>query len=265
MSRTSSTTARTARSAVSPRTCRRAIRPSGLGVGDRRCPLAAVLVPALLPASACGRDEAEQATFTDLFESEATRIVAAETDWMERVRDEALSLRVRRRAFKPWDEADGQYITEQVVSPGSSRAARRPAGAARRGRSRSAVHAKAGRPDGPHPRVRPAVQLRKNQGRQALSDLHPSEAGREQAVDVLVEEVQAEHEREDRHRDSDRIVAEVAADLSTRSRSGSAPAPQRSGPGAAVVEPAVAERILHLTVCHRCGGLGSGRRRFRLR
>ena len=68
--------------------------------------------------SVWARDEAEQATFTELFESEASRIVAAETDWMERVRDGKLYRYVLDAdAFKPWDEADGQYITEQVVYP----------------------------------------------------------------------------------------------------------------------------------------------------
>jgi hypothetical protein len=68
--------------------------------------------------SVWARDEAEQATFTELFESEASRIVAAETDWMQRVRDGKLYRYVLDAdAFKPWDEADGQYITEQVVYP----------------------------------------------------------------------------------------------------------------------------------------------------
>jgi len=68
--------------------------------------------------SVWARDEAEQAAFTELFESEASRIVAAETDWMERVRDGKLYRYVLdAAAFKPWDEADGQYITEQVVYP----------------------------------------------------------------------------------------------------------------------------------------------------
>ena len=68
--------------------------------------------------SVWARDEVEQATFTELFESEASRIVAAETDWMERVRDGQLYRYVfDAGAFKPWEEADGQYITEQVVYP----------------------------------------------------------------------------------------------------------------------------------------------------
>jgi hypothetical protein len=68
--------------------------------------------------SVWARDQAEQTTLTDLFESEASRIVAAETDWMERVRDAKLYRYVfAAAAFKPWDEADGQYITEEAVYP----------------------------------------------------------------------------------------------------------------------------------------------------
>jgi hypothetical protein len=68
--------------------------------------------------SVWARDEAEQAALTELFESEASRIVAAETDWMERVRDGKLYRYVfDAAAFKPSVEADGQYITEQVVYP----------------------------------------------------------------------------------------------------------------------------------------------------
>ena len=68
--------------------------------------------------SVWARDDQEQAKLTAVFASEANRIVAAETDWMERVRDGS----VYRYAFdadefRPWQEADGQYITEHVVYP----------------------------------------------------------------------------------------------------------------------------------------------------
>ena len=121
----------------------------------RRCPRISVWA----------RDEPEQqAAFSELFESEASRIVAAETDWMEPgPRRQALSATCSTlRRSKPWDDADGQYVSHDVVYPGASRAARRPARAARRGRGRIAVHATAGRADGPDPRVRPPVQLRAN-------------------------------------------------------------------------------------------------------
>jgi hypothetical protein len=68
--------------------------------------------------SVWARDDGEQATLTELFESEATRIVAAETDWMERVRDGRLYRYLFDAAeFRPSPEADGQYITDQVVYP----------------------------------------------------------------------------------------------------------------------------------------------------
>lgn len=68
--------------------------------------------------SVWSRDQRQQATLTELFESEATRIVAAETDWLERVRDGRLYRYVFDSAdFQPWQEADGQYITDRVVYP----------------------------------------------------------------------------------------------------------------------------------------------------
>jgi hypothetical protein len=68
--------------------------------------------------SVWARDDSEQSKFTELFESEATRIVAAETDWMERVRDGKLyRYAFDAGDFQPWQEADGQYITDQVAYP----------------------------------------------------------------------------------------------------------------------------------------------------
>jgi hypothetical protein len=68
--------------------------------------------------SVWARDEEEQALFTELFESEAARLVAAETDWMERVRDGKLYRYVFDAAqFQPWDEADGQYVAHDAVYP----------------------------------------------------------------------------------------------------------------------------------------------------
>lgn len=68
--------------------------------------------------SVWARDEAEQARFTALFASEASRIVAAETAWMERVRDGKLyRYAFDAGRFQPWQDADGQYITDQVVYP----------------------------------------------------------------------------------------------------------------------------------------------------
>ena len=68
--------------------------------------------------SVWARDVDEQTTLTELFESEATRIVAAETDWMERVRDgQVYRYAFDSSEFQPSPEADGQYITDRVVYP----------------------------------------------------------------------------------------------------------------------------------------------------
>jgi hypothetical protein len=68
--------------------------------------------------SVWARDDDEQATFTAIFASEASRLVAAETDWMERVRDGRLyRYAFDAHEFRPWQEADGQYITDHVVHP----------------------------------------------------------------------------------------------------------------------------------------------------
>jgi hypothetical protein len=68
--------------------------------------------------SVWARDDQDQTLFTELFESEASRIVAAETDWMERVRDGKLYRYVfAAAAFAPWVEADGQYVSHEVVYP----------------------------------------------------------------------------------------------------------------------------------------------------
>ena len=68
--------------------------------------------------SVWARDAHEQTTLTEFFASEATRIVAAETDWMERVRDGRLyRYAFDATEFQPWKEADGQYITDRVVYP----------------------------------------------------------------------------------------------------------------------------------------------------
>jgi hypothetical protein len=63
-------------------------------------------------------DAAQQAVLSDRFETDARRICAAETGWVERIR----SGRVYRYSFdaeqfRPWDQADGQYICDRAVSP----------------------------------------------------------------------------------------------------------------------------------------------------
>jgi len=68
--------------------------------------------------SVWANDEVQQATLTDLFGTDASRICAAESRWLDGVR----TAHVYRYAFDgeqfaPWIEADGQYIADEVVKP----------------------------------------------------------------------------------------------------------------------------------------------------
>lgn len=68
--------------------------------------------------SVWARDEEQQARLSEIFATEASRISAAETGWMERVRDARLYRYVfDATGFHPWTEADGQYVTHDVVHP----------------------------------------------------------------------------------------------------------------------------------------------------
>lgn len=68
--------------------------------------------------SVWARDAAQQSTLTELFETEGPRLCAAETGWLERVRDARLYRYVFDAAdFHPWAEADGQYVAHDVVFP----------------------------------------------------------------------------------------------------------------------------------------------------
>jgi len=68
--------------------------------------------------SVWARDDSEQALLRDTFETEASRVCAAETGWMERVRDAHLyRYHFDGATFAPWDEADGQYVAHDVVYP----------------------------------------------------------------------------------------------------------------------------------------------------
>jgi hypothetical protein len=63
-------------------------------------------------------DDEQQALLTEVFETEASRLCAAESGWLERVRDAHLYRYVfDAAAFSPWGEADGQYITHEAVYP----------------------------------------------------------------------------------------------------------------------------------------------------
>lgn len=68
--------------------------------------------------SVWARDERQQELFTELFESEASRLCAAETGWLQRIGDARLYRYVFDAAeFHPWAEADGQYVAHEVVYP----------------------------------------------------------------------------------------------------------------------------------------------------
>lgn len=68
--------------------------------------------------SVWARDPEQQAVLTDVFGTEASRICAAETVWLERVRDAHVHRYVfDASAFRPWDAADGQWIADRPVRP----------------------------------------------------------------------------------------------------------------------------------------------------
>lgn len=63
-------------------------------------------------------DDEQQATLRSTFDTDATRICAAESGWLDRIR----TARIYRYAFDggqfaPWADADGQYIATRTVHP----------------------------------------------------------------------------------------------------------------------------------------------------
>lgn len=63
-------------------------------------------------------DDAQQSVLREVFHTEAARICAAESHWLDLVR----STRIYRyafdaSAFAPWVDADGQYVSADVVHP----------------------------------------------------------------------------------------------------------------------------------------------------
>jgi len=53
-----------------------------------------------------------------MFHTDARRICAAETKWFDRIRTCRLfRYEFDATAFRPWDDADGQYISDHVVEP----------------------------------------------------------------------------------------------------------------------------------------------------
>lgn len=63
---------------------------------------------------------AQQEILTATFGTEASRICAAESHWMTRVRDASIyRYSFDASLFAPWTDVDGQYITGEVVYPDS--------------------------------------------------------------------------------------------------------------------------------------------------
>jgi hypothetical protein len=63
---------------------------------------------------------AQQRVLTDTFGTESNRICAAECHWLTRVRDASIfRYSFDPSSFAPWTEADGQYISGDVVVPES--------------------------------------------------------------------------------------------------------------------------------------------------
>lgn len=75
--------------------------------------------PRDVPRVSCWAYDAEQQRMlTERFATEAHRICAVEQRWLDEIR----SARIYRYTFDasqfvPWDEADGQYLTDRVVYP----------------------------------------------------------------------------------------------------------------------------------------------------
>lgn len=61
---------------------------------------------------------AQQSVLTEMFNTESSRICAAECHWLERIRDASIyRYSFDASAFAPWSDADGQYISGDVVYP----------------------------------------------------------------------------------------------------------------------------------------------------
>lgn len=63
---------------------------------------------------------AQQELLTATFHTESSRICAAESHWLTRVRDAGIySYSFDASSFAPWAEADGQYISGEIEIPES--------------------------------------------------------------------------------------------------------------------------------------------------
>lgn len=63
-------------------------------------------------------DAEQQARLSDLFHTEASRICAAEIAWIDGIRTgRVYEYRFDASRFAPWAEADGQYVSGEVIVP----------------------------------------------------------------------------------------------------------------------------------------------------
>lgn len=63
-------------------------------------------------------DREQRVRLGELFETEADRICAAETAWLDEIRNARVyEYRFDAAQFAPWAEADGQYVAGNVVYP----------------------------------------------------------------------------------------------------------------------------------------------------
>ena len=63
-------------------------------------------------------DADQQRRLSEIFETEASRICAAETAWIDTIRrTRVYEYHFDGELFAPWAEADGQYISGEVVEP----------------------------------------------------------------------------------------------------------------------------------------------------
>ncbi|MEO6572113.1 MAG: DUF6886 family protein [Ilumatobacteraceae bacterium] len=68
--------------------------------------------------SVWARTPDQRRALSETFDTEADRICAAETGWVDRIRDAAIyRYSFDATAFTPWDEADGQYISGEAAFP----------------------------------------------------------------------------------------------------------------------------------------------------
>ena len=68
--------------------------------------------------SVWANDAEQQVVLSELFATEASRICAVESQWLDRIRrGHIYRYTFDGAAFVPWAEADGQYIAGEVVHP----------------------------------------------------------------------------------------------------------------------------------------------------